>query len=52
MWDIKVIIETLGFQDSKNSTQASLFGESTGVKLPEPLIPDAEEWGNIYALNK
>jgi len=41
-----------GFQDSKNSTQASLFGESTGVQLPEPLIPDTKEWGNIYALNK
>ncbi|MBB78016.1 MAG: DNA polymerase III subunit alpha [Crocinitomicaceae bacterium] len=41
-----------GFQDSKNSTQASLFGESTGIKLPEPLIPKTEEWGNIYALNK
>lgn len=41
-----------GFQDSENSSQASLFGEDTGVKLPEPQIPKAEEWGNIYALNK
>lgn len=41
-----------GFQDSENSSQASLFGEDTGAKLPEPQIPPSEEWGNIYALNK
>ncbi|MDX2360211.1 MAG: DNA polymerase III subunit alpha [Crocinitomicaceae bacterium] len=41
-----------GFQDSENSSQASLFGGETGTTLPEPIIPEAEEWGNIYALNK
>ncbi len=41
-----------GFQDSVNSSQASLFGEGTGITLPEPQIPAAQEWGNIYALNK
>ena len=41
-----------GFQDSENSSQASLFGEDTGAKLPEPQVPPAETWGNIYALNK
>lgn len=41
-----------GFQDSENSSQVSMFGEDTGAKLPEPVIPPAEEWGNIYALNK
>ncbi|MGB0915433.1 MAG: DNA polymerase III subunit alpha, partial [Crocinitomicaceae bacterium] len=41
-----------GFQDSENSNQASLFGEDTGSTLPEPIIPEAEEWGNIYTLNK
>lgn len=41
-----------GFQDSENSSQASLFGEDSGAKLPEPVIPPAEEWGNIYELNK
>jgi DNA polymerase-3 subunit alpha len=40
------------FQDSKNSSQASLFGGDSGAKLPEPTIPESEEWGNIYALNK
>jgi len=47
-----VIRYGLGFQDSENSSQASLFGEDSGVKLPEPQIPPAEEWGNIFALNK
>jgi DNA polymerase-3 subunit alpha len=41
-----------GFQDSENSSQVSMFGEDSGAKLPEPVIPPAEEWGNIYALNK
>ena len=41
-----------GFQDSENSSQASLFGGDSGAKLPEPVIPQADEWGNIYALNK
>ncbi len=41
-----------GFQDSENSSQASLFGGESGTTLPEPVIPQAEEWGNIYALNK
>lgn len=41
-----------GFQDSENSSQASLFGEDSGAKLPEPSIPDSEAWGNIFALNK
>ena len=41
-----------GFQDSENSAQVSMFGEGTGEEMPEPIIPEAEEWGNIYALNK
>ena len=34
-----------GFQDSENSNQASLFGGEGGATLPEPIIPEAEEWG-------
>ena len=41
-----------GFQDSVNSNQGSLFGGDSGAKLPPPVIPISEEWGNIYALNK
>ncbi|MFT5859490.1 MAG: DNA polymerase-3 subunit alpha [Flavobacteriaceae bacterium] len=41
-----------GYQDSENSSQTNMFGDGSGEKLPEPTIPDSEEWGNIYALNK
>lgn len=41
-----------GFQDGENSSQTSLFDGETTPSLPEPIIPQAEEWGNIYALNK
>ncbi len=41
-----------GFQDSENSSQVSIFGDDSVAKLPEPVIPESEEWGNIYALNK
>lgn len=40
------------FQESENSSQGTLFGESTGTKMPEPEIPKAEEWGSIYKLNR
>jgi DNA polymerase-3 subunit alpha len=40
------------FQESENSSQVSMFGESTGTKMPEPEIPKAEEWGSIYKLNR
>ncbi len=41
-----------GFQDSEKSNQASLFGNDSAATLPEPTIPIAEEWNNIYKLNK
>ena len=40
------------FQESENSSQASLFGDATGTKMPEPEIPKAEEWGSVYTLNR
>ena len=40
------------FQESENSSQVSMFGESTGTKMPEPEIPKTEEWGSIYKLNR
>jgi DNA polymerase-3 subunit alpha len=40
------------YQENLNSSQFSIFGESTGTKLPEPEIPRAEEWGSVYKLNR
>ena len=53
----KVFIENLlrygnNFQDAESSNQMSLFGESTGVTMPEPEVPKTEEWGSVYAMNK
>ena len=40
------------FQESENSSQASLFGDTSGTKMPEPEIPKADEWGSVYTLNR
>lgn len=40
------------FQESENSSQVSLFGESTGTKMPEPEIPKAVEWTSMYKLKR
>jgi DNA polymerase-3 subunit alpha len=40
------------FQENANSSQASLFGESSGTEIPEPEIPKAEEWASMYKLSK
>jgi DNA polymerase III subunit alpha len=39
-------------QDSINSAQVSLFGESSEVEIPEPPIPYAEPWSTLDQLNK
>lgn len=36
----------------ENSAQVSLFGESSDVQLPEPEIPQVEEWPRLTMLNK
>ncbi len=41
-----------GMQQSANSSQASLFGESAEVDIPEPPIPEAPEWNVLDKLNK
>lgn len=40
------------FQESKNSSQVSLFGESSEVQIPEPIVPPSEEWGAMEKLAK
>jgi len=39
-------------QESINSSQASLFGESSGVATPAPTIPQVPEWSSLQELNK
>lgn len=36
----------------ESSAQVSLFGESSEVQLPEPEIPQVEEWPRLTLLNK
>ncbi len=40
------------YQENKNSSQVSLFGESSAVDLPEPMIPICETWGTMELLAK
>jgi len=40
------------YQDNANSSQVSLFGESSEVQIPEPVIPQAEEWTTMEKLAK
>ncbi|CAM1360030.1 DNA-directed DNA polymerase [Tenacibaculum litopenaei] len=40
------------FQENKNSSQVSLFGEASAVELPEPIIPECETWGTMELLAK
>lgn len=39
-------------QESANSAQVSLFGELSEVQIPEPTIPQCEEWGAMEKLAK
>ncbi len=38
------------YQESLNSAQHSLFGESTGTEIPEPTIPATEPWESLVRL--
>ncbi|MCO7721569.1 DNA polymerase III subunit alpha [Myroides odoratimimus] len=39
-------------QENDNSSQFSLFGESSEVQIPEPLLPICEEWSTMEKLAK
>jgi len=41
-----------GFQDQENSTQVSLFGEESGVDIPEPELPEVPEWNTMELLKR
>ena len=38
------------YQENENSSQVSLFGESSDVQIPEPEVPPCEEWGTMEKL--
>ena len=40
------------FQENKNSTQVSLFGEASTIQFPEPEIPNCETWGTMELLSQ
>jgi DNA polymerase-3 subunit alpha len=40
------------FQENENSSQVSLFGESSDVQIAEPVIPPCEDWSTMEKLAK
>ncbi|OYU84622.1 MAG: DNA polymerase III subunit alpha [Flavobacterium sp. BFFFF2] len=38
------------FQENENSSQVSLFGESSDIQIPEPQIPSCDEWTTMHKL--
>jgi DNA polymerase-3 subunit alpha len=46
----KIIKYAARYQENKNSAQVSLFGDSSEVQIPEPIIPPCEPWHNMKAL--
>ncbi len=48
----KVIRYGARHQESENSSQVSLFGDSSEVQIPEPVVPPCESWGTMETLRK
>ena len=46
----KIIRYGNSYQESLNSSQHSLFGESTGTEIPEPTVPIVQPWENLVRL--
>ncbi|MBV1887829.1 MAG: DNA polymerase III subunit alpha [Urechidicola sp.] len=40
------------YQENKNSSQVSLFGETSDVQFDEPQIPECEKWGMMEKLSR
>jgi DNA polymerase-3 subunit alpha len=40
------------FQENENSSQVSLFGDSSDVQIAEPIIPSCEDWSTMEKLAK
>lgn len=48
----KVIKYAAKYQENQNSSQMSLFGESSDVQIPEPEVPPCEEWSTMKKLKQ
>ncbi|MEM1336913.1 MAG: DNA polymerase III subunit alpha [Bacteroidota bacterium] len=48
----KVIRYGAKYQDNQNSSQVSLFGDSSEVQIPEPVVPPCEGWGTMEKLRR
>ncbi|MBT8255439.1 MAG: DNA polymerase III subunit alpha, partial [Bacteroidia bacterium] len=48
----KVLRYAAKYQESQNSSQVSLFGDSSEVQIPEPEVPPCEEWGTMKKLKQ
>jgi DNA polymerase-3 subunit alpha len=48
----KVVKFAAKYQENKNSSQVSLFGEASDVQIPEPQVPPCEEWATMEKLKK
>src|SRR6185503_11258674 len=46
----KIIRYGNSYQESKNSAQHSLFGETTGAGIPEPNVPAVQPWDDLVRL--
>ncbi len=40
------------YQENKNSSQISMFGEASEVQFDEPVIPECEKWGVMEKLSR
>ncbi len=40
------------YQENENSSQVSLFGETSDVQIPEPVVPPCDDWSTMEKLAK
>src|SRR5690554_1734203 len=48
----KVLRYAARYQETQNSSQVSLFGDSSEVQIPEPEVPPCEEWSAMKKLKQ
>ncbi len=48
----KVLRYAAKYQETQNSSQVSLFGDSSEVQIPEPQVPPCEQWGTMRKLKQ